>query len=148
MPQKVIPIRFVDQYGKPALPSDDVRQAVPVMDVSVCSPEFIGGMHAAPSIALVDTGADLNFAKQSLVAARTLRDNFKSVTESSHGAMPTTVYHGKLFFPAVGLLINTDITADVLFNRPYDVIIGRLTLRLGCLLMDYPNNIFEWRVNS
>lgn len=146
MPTKVVPIRFVDHLGNPSGPDHDVRMAIPVFDVTLCAPTDFTIAAQGNGIALVDTGADSNHATPESIHSLSLHRLYDGETHSVHGTAASTAYSGGLYFPSAQLLISTEITSDVFRNRCYSVIVGRRTLEMGCLVMDYPNRIFEWRV--
>ncbi|HEL4101472.1 TPA: hypothetical protein UM352_000794 [Stenotrophomonas maltophilia] len=147
-----IPIRFVDQAGNPAAPdASNPSFAIPVMDVVFRydpSEALPLQAHEVSVIALVDTGADLNAGTQKLINAAGAPHTHDVTVLGATSGVASTRHACHLLFTDAALQIGTDIdTVPLRENgRCYDLIIGRLTLRLGKLVMDYPGNDFYWEV--
>ena len=72
MEKKIVPIRFVDRLGQPTeLRLGQPGEAIPVVDVvfryEPASPPPTQRIHEITRIALVDTGADHNYATKALI---------------------------------------------------------------------------------
>ncbi|MBN5136890.1 pepsin/retropepsin-like aspartic protease family protein [Stenotrophomonas sp. C-A] len=147
-----IPIRFVDQAGNPASPNaSNPSFAIPVMDVVFRydpSEAMPLQAHEVSVIALVDTGADLNAGTKKLINAAGAPRMHDVTVHGATSGIASSRHVCQLLFPSAALQITTDIdTVPLRENgRCYDLIIGRLTLRLGKLVMDYPGNAFYWEV--
>lgn len=147
MPEFRIPIEFVREDGSPCAPTP-ARGAIPVVRVifrhSPTGPILPKQPHEREVLALVDTGADLNYATQDLVdqvgapiiASSTVRGATSSIT-STHRSC-------HIFVPSVGLQLTTEVSVAPLreVERCYDVILGRDTIELGRLEMDYRKGAF------
>lgn len=148
-----IPIRFVNPSGGSAASNaGNPSLAIPVMDVifryDPSENPTPRQAHEVPVIALVDTGADLNAGSLKLInAAGAPRTHDVTISGATSG-MASTRHVCHLLFTDAALQITTDIDAVPLREngRCYDLIIGRLTLKLGKLVMDYPGNQFYWEV--
>jgi len=151
MQGRIIPIRFIDSHGNPAEPHVDAQHAIPVMDL-----RFLhwGSDHSSVDAAgtvvraLVDTGADFNYAQRQFVALHGCPKQYDlDLHSATHIAQTSSLHNCVLRFPHLGMNIFTDIvSADLRENSAYQLILGRLFLKLGRLTMDYRNGRFEFEV--
>jgi len=150
---KIVPIRFVDQQGNPSesMPGQPFN-AIPVMDVifrfeptPIWEPRYA---HETSILALVDTGADSNLCDKALIAAVQSPQTATVTFTGSTSMIKTSRHVGHLVFPTIKTRIQTDVEATALRDLGfcYDMVIGRLTLQLGKLVMDYPGQRFFWEI--
>jgi hypothetical protein len=94
--------------------------------------------------ALVDTGADLNFADPALLASAGTTAHQSGTVSGATSTAPSTMHLAHLFFPQIGWQVGTDFMATPLRaqGRKYDLVLGLLLLQLGTLHMDFKRNEF------
>jgi len=150
---KIVPIRFVDGSGNPSTPiPGKPGNAVPVMDVifrfeptPTWEPRYA---HESTILALVDTGAENNLCDKALIAAVQSPPTAAVTFTGATSTIKTSRHVAHLVFPSIKTRIQTDVEATPLRDLGfcYDIVIGRLTLQLGMLVMDYPRNRFFWEI--
>jgi len=152
---KIVPIRFVDRQGNSSSPdTGDPRDAIPVMDVIVRfdkdnarrSPQS----HEIAIPALVDTGADTNGCSPELIASVAAPQIDSDVLSSVNATASSSRHHCHFLFPSANTQIGTDVNVLPLraHGSCYDLVIGRLTLQLGRLVLDWPRQRFYWDISN
>lgn len=151
MEKKIVPIRFVDRLGQPAeLRLGQPGEAIPVMDVvfryEPASPPPTQRIHEMTRIALVDTGADHNYATKALIESVGAPAIRGTEVQSATSTMKSVMYDCHLLFPTARTSVATNVHSTDLVDRCYDLVIGRMTLQLGRLTMDYIEGRFYWEI--
>lgn len=95
--------------------------------------------------ALVDTGADYNYADSDLIAHAGCPKLGTSVLQGATSTTDTTWHSAQIWFPDIERLVDTDVFATPLSEngRKYPLVIGMLTLKTGRLVLDFPNKVFR-----
>ncbi|WP_143491528.1 MULTISPECIES: hypothetical protein [unclassified Pseudomonas] len=100
--------------------------------------------------ALVDTGADNNYATPQLLAEAGCPQLGFTKIRSANGWTDATHHLAHVFFPEIGYQYETDIFSAPLVDDPssgQSLIIGVLVLKTGRLVMDFQSSIFRLYVN-
>ncbi|MGE6739798.1 retropepsin-like aspartic protease [Allorhizobium pseudoryzae] len=141
-----VPIRFQDISGRL---SDDPSGA-PVVEVVLRFDPLTGSGRRTiewtkKTIALIDSGADLNAIDPSFLSETNLPALGVAHAMGATSTIKTTRHVGHLFFPEIGLQFETDFLVVPLRDnrRHYDALIGRLVLSRGALILDYIRNDFR-----
>lgn len=89
--------------------------------------------------ALIDTGADLNYADPDLIKAVGSPAHGTTTVQGATSTISSTLHVAHLFFPSIGRQIETDVVATPLRanGRAYDLVLGSLFLQCGVLHMDF-----------
>ncbi len=149
---KIIPIRFVDSLGNPTDPNVDTQHAIPVMDLRLLNwsgPDLWTVDAAGSDVrALVDTGADFNYAQRDFVIQHGCPVQYDlDLHSATHVAQASSLHKCMLRFRHLALNVETDIVSAALReNSAYQIILGRLFFKLGRLTMDYRNGRFEFEI--
>jgi len=95
--------------------------------------------------ALIDTGADYNYADADLITHAGCPTLGSSVLRGATSSALTTWHDAHIWFPDIARLVDTNVFATPLAEngRKYPLIIGMLTLKTGKLVLDFPNKIFR-----
>ena len=95
--------------------------------------------------ALIDTGAENNYADASLIAHAACPKIGTSQVHGATSAVESTWHEARIWFPDTGQLVNTDVFSTPLSDngRKYPLVIGILTIKLGHLVLDYKSRIFR-----
>lgn len=148
---KIIPIRFVDSLGNPANPIGDSQHAIPVMDLRILrwDTDFLSVNAQGTDVrALVDTGADFNYAQRNFVTQHGCPVQYDlDLHSATQVAQASSLHKCMLRFRHLALNIETDIvSADLRESSAYQIILGRLFFKLGRLTIDYPGQRFEFEI--
>jgi hypothetical protein len=146
--RSTVPIHFIDKTGKT---TEKWERASPVIAVGfLFDPKFSTGPNRKVDghdglLALVDTGADLNYADPSLLAKHRCPVSNFSTVQSATSQIASTIHIGHLLCPG-GRLIETDfVSAPLIKNgRIYSLILGLHFLKLGRLELDFARKIFRF----
>jgi len=150
---RFVEIKFIRQDGTEADPcQENQNECIPVMDIFVFPPGGKGD-HYIHGVGMVDTGCD------GLCVAAAVLDQISNVhvrDMTLHGATGAAelapMRDCTLLIPLNdGTLfkVNADAIRSVGTDRHvYMALIGRSILKLGCLVMDYPNRIFRFYIAS
>jgi len=150
---KIVPIRFVDRLGNPSLSvAGHPSEAAPVMDAVIRldseSPPPLRQDNEFPVLALVDTGASISACSAELLAAIGAPQVSPIIMAGATSSIHTMRHYCHLFFPSIAVSLEIDVDAVPLRDQGhlYDLVIGRGVLRVGQLVMDYPNQQFYWEL--
>lgn len=147
---RFIPIRFYRDDGQAydAPPGRPVVRAVLMYDPDHGSgPRHI--KYNTEVFALIDTGADQNYATPKLIETAKCLAIKPSMVRSATEWKESTHYHCHIFFPESGLQIETDVHSADLTDNDSDLplIIGNLVLNKGALILDSKSNIYRFYTN-
>lgn len=112
-------------------------------------PREISGFRSV--YALVDTGADHNYATPQLLAQSGCPQIGTTRVRSATGWIDASHHLAHIFFPEIGHQYETDIFSAPLLDDPagqgQNLIIGVLVLKTGRLVMDFQSHIYRLYVN-
>lgn len=100
--------------------------------------------------ALVDTGADCNFATPELIAEAGCPQIATAKVRSATGWIESTRHLAHIFIPETGTQYETDVFSSPLIDEGgvgESLIIGVLVIKAGRLVMDFQSNIFRLYVS-
>jgi hypothetical protein len=95
--------------------------------------------------ALVDTGADNNYATPELIAESTCPQIGTATVHGGTSSADATHHLAHIFFPELGTQIETDIYSAKLRNSAATehMVIGMLSISCGRLVMDFKQGIYR-----
>ncbi|MFV3288517.1 hypothetical protein ACNFBR_07255 [Pseudomonas sp. NY11955] len=100
--------------------------------------------------ALVDTGADHNYATPELIAEIGCPQIGKTTIRSANGWSESTQHLAHIFLPEVGKQFETDVFSSSLVDDGdggQSLIIGVLVIKTGRLVMDFQSDIYRLYVD-
>ncbi|MFD2641864.1 hypothetical protein [Pseudomonas japonica] len=100
--------------------------------------------------ALVDTGADHNYASPELIADIGCPQIGTTRVRTASGWVDSTQHLAHIFLPEVGQQYETDIFSSPLVDEGelgQHLIIGVLVIRMGRLVMDFQSNVYRLYVS-
>ncbi|WP_157731418.1 hypothetical protein [Azotobacter chroococcum] len=148
---RFVPIKFANRAGE----INDLPPGRPVVLAALrhdpehgSGPRTISGYKAV--YALVDTGADNNYATPELIQQAGCPQIGSGSIRSANSWMGSTHHLAHIFFPEAGSQFETDIFSAPLTDSEstgQNLVIGVLVIKMGRLVMDFKNHIYRLYVD-
>jgi len=142
---KYVPIKFMDKSG--TVGERPTSTPVIMAALRYDTENFTGPRMVSikRSWALLDTGAENNYATPDLIQAAGCPQIGTAKIAGATSTIVSPHHHCKILFPEVGLQLNTDVFAVPLAEqeRHFPLIIGMLSIRQCRLVMDFKAEVYR-----